>query len=290
MNILLRIVALLLVAINLNGEEPGATFKVKVRLVEVYATIYDHHGKYVDGLKSENFEVRENGAPQHVTQFGSMSESLSCAILLDTSGSMADALPHVKNSIVQLIDELGPTDSVAIYRFDNGLVTVQDFTTDKESAKRAVLRTRAAGGTALFDALSETSDEIARRDGKKALIVFTDGDDNASLINATSATNRAKKLGVPLYSIAEGEATHSINLQKVLHEMSEQTGGSMYEVKKPAEIERVFSRISEDLRHLYFLAYKPQSHGEDGKWRKIDLMLKGVEDYKVRAKQGYFPQ
>ena len=157
------------------------TIKVNVRLVEVYATVLDHKGKYVDGLKKDDFRVLEDGKPQKISSFESNSDALSCAILLDTTGSMREALPRVKNSVVRLIDELSPEDAVAIYTFDDHLTVRQDFTTDKAAAKRAVQRTRAEGATALFDAISEASEELAKRLGKKAFIFFTDGDDNSSL-------------------------------------------------------------------------------------------------------------
>lgn len=201
---------------------------------------------------------------------------------------MNEALPRVKNSIVKLIDELGPEDSVAIYTFDERLVIRQDFTTDKDAAKRAALRTRAEGATALFDALSEASQELSQRSGKKVLILFTDGDDNSSALNASAAVARAKKAGVPLYTIAEGEAMRSKNLRKLLDDLSQRTGGAAYEVKKPGDIEPVFHEISEDLRHLYMISYRPPEDANDGKWRKIDLLVKGPKDYRVRAKEGYF--
>lgn len=277
-------------AFSIRGQEPTATIKVQVRLVEVYASIHDHKGHFVDGLGRENFQVLEDGKPQPIAAFDSTSQSLSCAILLDTTGSMTEALPRVKNSIVKLIDELGPQDSVAIYTFDQRLMVRQDFTTDKSAAKRAALRTRAEGETALFDSLSEASQELSQRSGKKVLILFTDGDDNSSALNANAAVARAKKAGVPLYTIAEGEATHSKNLRKLLDDLSERTGGAAYEVKKPGEIEQIFHEISEDLRHLYMISYRPPDDAHDGKWRKIDLLVRGAKDYHVRAKEGYFAQ
>ena len=272
------------------GQEPTTVIKVQVRLVEVYASIHDKKGHFVDGLSRENFEVFEDGKPQPIAAFDSTSQSLSCAILLDTTGSMSEALPRVKNSIVKLIDELGPEDSVAIYTFDQRLVVRQDFTTDKSAAKRAALRTRAEGQTALFDALSEAAQELSQRAGKKVLILFTDGDDNSSALNASAAVARAKKAGVPLYTIAEGEATRSRDLRKLLDELSERTGGAAYEVKKPGEIEQVFREISEDVRHLYMISYRPPQGANDGKWRKIDVLVKGPKDCRVRAKEGYFAE
>jgi len=285
-----RLLVALSFVLGTYGQEPATVIKVQVRLVEVYASIHDKKGHFVDGLSRENFEVLEDGKPQQIAAFDSTTQSLSCAILLDTTGSMGEALPRVKNAMVKLIDELGPADSVAIYTFDERLVIRQDFTTDKNVAKRAALRTRAEGAAALFDALSEAAQELSRRSGKKVLILFTDGDDNSSALNASAAVARAKKAGVPLYTIAEGEATHSHNLRKLLDELSERTGGAAYEVKKPAEMEQVFHEISEDVRHLYMISYRPPEGANDGKWRKIDVLVKGPKDYRVRAKEGYFAE
>jgi len=270
-------------------QVPGA-IKVEVHLVEVYARVYDHKGGYVDGLARDSFQVFDDGKSEQITNFETSGQSLSCGILLDTTGSMAAALPRVKNSIVNLINALDPQDSVAIYTFDSQLTVRQEFTTDKQAAKRAILRTRAEGQTALFDALSQAAQEVAGRAGKKVLIVFTDGDDNASALNATAAITRAKKLGIPLYAIAEGEATRSHNLRQILDELSERTGGAAYQVKKPAEIEEVFQKIAEDLKHLYMIAYQPLTNSGDSKWHKIEVAVRGVKDYRVRAREGYFPQ
>jgi VWFA-related protein len=273
-----------------RAQDSLGTIKVDVRLVEVYATVLDHKGKFVDGLRSDNFQILENGRPQRISIFESNADALSCAILLDTTGSMREALPRVKNSVVKLMDTLDPQDSVAIFTFDDHLTVRQDFTTDKDAAKRAVLRTRAQGSTALFDAISEASEELAKRRGKKALIVFTDGDDNSSLLTAGGAIAQARKVGIPLYAIAEGEATHSSELGKVLNELSENTGGVAYRVRKADEIEEIFETIASNLRHLYLLSYKPLGDSSDGRWRKIDIQISGVQDYRLRAKQGYFPQ
>ena len=263
--------------------------KVDVRLVEVYATVFDQKGHYVDGLSRGSFNVLEDGRPQSIHTFEANSDGISCAILLDTTGSMMQALPRVKNSVVKLIDQLGDHDTVAIFTFDERLVVRQEFTNDKDAAKRAVLRTRAEGGTALFDALSGAAEELSKRAGKKALIVFTDGDDNSSVLNASSAVARAKKLGIPLYSVAEGEAMNSDRLKKLLQDLSAHTGGVAYQVNKLDDIANAFREIAGELQHLYMIGYKPASDRADTKWRKITLEVKGLTDYKIRAKEGYFP-
>jgi Ca-activated chloride channel homolog len=275
--------------LSAHGQQSANVIRVQVRLVEVYASVYDHSGQYVQGLGRDSFQVFEDGQPQQIMNFEADSGRLSCAILLDTTGSMNEALPRVKNSIMKLIDVLANDDAVAIYTFDQRLVVRQDFTTDKAAAKRAVLRTRAEGQTALFDALSEVAQEISKRPGKKALVVFSDGDDNASVLNANAAVTRAKKAGIPLYAIAEGEATRSKELRRLLEDLSKRTGGSSYEAKKPADIDQVFQKISLDLQHLYMLTYQPPPGADASKWRKIEVALRGQKDYRVRSKEGYFP-
>jgi Ca-activated chloride channel homolog len=276
----------LIVAVHAQEE---FSLKVDVRLVEVYATVFDHKGQYVDGLHRDNFEVHDEGKPQEIAGFETESGALSCAILLDTSGSMAQSLPRVKNSIVKFIDELDPRDTVAVYGFNERLAVRQEFTTDRDMAKRSVLRTRAEGGTALFDALAQVSLEASARSGKKAIILFTDGDDNLSILTADSAVTRAKKLGIPLYAIASGEANRSKNLMKVLEKLSQRTGGMSYEVKESKDINRIFLEITEDLKHLYMISYHAPPVGLGENWRAIDLIVHGVNKYRVRAKEGYYP-
>jgi Ca-activated chloride channel family protein len=270
-----------------SGQD--TVFRTETRLVEVYATIRDHNSRYLDGLAQDRFEVRDNGQVQSLVAFESNTASLSCAILLDTTGSMADVLPVVKNSIIKLIDAMSDGDSVGIFGFANGLNRLQEFTTDKASAKQAVLRTRAAGTTALFDAVSEVAREISPRSGKKALVVFTDGQDNASLLNAQRAVQRAKKAGVPVYTIAEGDALKTKDLLKELKDISEGTGATAYEAHSSKNIVDIFQEISGDLNHTYMLAYKPPPDTTH-RWRTIQLAVVGVKDAKIRAKEGYEPE
>jgi len=274
---------------GLLAQDAAVVFKSDVRLVEVYATVFDHHGRYLDGLNGSSFALLDEGVPQPIVTFESNQSILSCAILLDTTGSMFRALPGVKNAVRRLIDQFRDEDSLAVYSFNTSLDVLQDFTTDKTALKAAVQRTRASGQTALFDAISQAAAAIAKRSGKKSMIVFTDGDDNASVLNANSALSRVKKLGIPIYSIAEGEAVQSPALSRGLKEISQFTGGMAYTVKKPKDVESVFQDISEDLQHGYLLTYKPpEAHGFG--WRKIQLELSGAKDYRIRAREGYLPE
>jgi len=271
-------------------QQASTTLRVTTRLVEVPVTVLDSRGHYVDGLERGDFQIIENGRPQNIKYFENNAGFISCAILLDTTGSMEKALPRLMNSVIRFIDALGPDDSVAIYSFSEALVQEQKLTKDKAAAKRSVLRLRAGGNTALFDALTDVTGEIARQSGKKVVVVFTDGDDNASVLTAQAAVARATKDGVPLFSIAEGEATESVRLKKILMDLSRSTGGDTYEIKSMKDIDEIFLKISSALQHLYLITYQPPLERDDGKWRRIEVLIGDENKYRIRAKEGYFPK
>jgi Ca-activated chloride channel family protein len=266
-----------------------SVFRAGTELVQVYATVLDRHNHYVDGLTRESFQVLENGQPQPLSSFEDPSDGVSCALILDTTGSMEKTLPFVRNSVTRFIDQLGPKDSIAVYTFAERLERKQDFTADRAAAKRAVLRTRAGGQTALFDALAETAHEIADRPGKKAMVVFTDGADNSSALTANAAAARLKKMGIPLFAIAEGEAIESQGLVKVLRLISHETGGMVYVAKKMSDVDKVFETISLDVQHTYLMTYKPPSSA-DKLWRAITVNVLASSELHVRARQGYYPE
>lgn len=277
---------LVLAAMCFSAQE--VVFRTESRLVEVYATVLDDRGKYMDGLVRDRFVVSEDGKQQSLVAFESDAAGLDCAVLLDTTGSMGQELPRVKNAVAKFIDELRDDDSIAIYSFTTSLDLLQDFTRDRALAKRAVMRTRAAGGTALFDAIAQVARVLEHRKGKRAAIVFTDGDDNSSVLRARAAIDRAKKAGVPIYMVAQGEALASKSLIKGMREIAATTGASMYEAHKPGDVVNIFRDIVGDLQHTYLLAYRPPQ-GDKIKWRSIHLEITALKGYKVRAKEGYFP-
>jgi len=270
-------------------EIPQVTFRADVGLVEVYAAVFDSKGHYVTGLTREQFEVRDNGRPQPLVLFETTDAGLSLAILLDTTGSMQGALPIVKNATLRLIDQLRPNDFVAIYGFSTTLRVLQGFTSDKDAAKAAVLNVRSGGRTALFDAVSRVLSDLTLRKGKKAVVALTDGQDNASYLEPDAASTRARKVGVPLYTIAAGMALENRQLVGILHNLSLRTGGIAFRAKNAGRMDEIFSRISEDLQHYYLLAYVAPPAANDA-WRSIQVSVKGIKNARIRAKQGYFPK
>lgn len=265
-----------------------AVFRASGRIVEVYATVTDSRGRYVDDLNAGQFTILEGGETKPLFAFENHTSSVSVALLFDATGSMESTLPSLKSAALQLLDDLRPEDSAAVYSFNSQVTELQSFTTDKADAKRAVLRTHAAGTTALYDALLRVNHDMAGRAGKKVILVFTDGDDNASMLTADAAILRAKGRGIPIYTIAEGEALVHPPLIGQLANISRSTGGASFLIRKLSDIGPVFQKVADDLMHGYLLAFQP-SEGEARGWRKIDVVLANGKGRQVRAREGYFP-
>ena len=264
-------------------------FRASSNLVEVYATITDSHGRYVDDLTAKEFSIVEGGHAQAITAFENHTASVSVALLFDTTGSMEAALPSLKSAALRLLTELRPGDTVAVYGFNDRVAELQPFTTDKISAERAVLRAHAGGSTALYDALLRVNHDLAARPGKKVIIVFTDGDDNSSMLTSGDVIQSAKTHGIPIYTIAEGEALESPQLLDQLANMAQATGGRPFVVHRLSDIAPVFQKVSDDLMHGYLLAFQPHETDDHG-WHAIKVVLSNSKGHQVRAREGYYPQ
>jgi VWFA-related protein len=263
------------------------TFHADARLVEVYATVTDSAGHYVDDLPRNRFEVFEEGRAQPLTAFEPNTSGLTCALLLDTTGSMQAALPALKNAALKLIGELRAMDTVAVYTFRETLSVAQPFSTDKQAAKRAVLRAVPDGTTALYDSLARVAREVSHRSGKKVIVVFTDGADNASTLASDAVIKRAKTIGAPVYTIAQGQALRFPHVLKQLENVATATGGLSFAIHNPDEIRGVFEGIAGDLKHGYLLAFRP-AEAKTGEWRRIEVRLTDGTARKVRAREGYY--
>ena len=138
----------------------------------------------------------------------------------------------------------------------------------------------------MFDALVRVSRDLAARPGKKAIVVFTDGDDNASTLTAEIAAMRAKTVGAPIYTIAQGAALRRPELLDRLAGLSKSTGGLPFAIREPAEILKVFESVSNDLTHGYLLTFQPPPDETPG-WRPIKVTLRAPRGRSVRAREGY---
>lgn len=277
----------LIVAVRLVLAQ-DAIFKQDVKLVEVYATVFDHGGRAVQGLTRDQFEIRDDGVVQPIQAFEASDKSLSCALLLDTTGSMRDVIPIVRNAAREFIDALRPMDSVGIYGFSDHVQVLAELGTDRTAARRALTRLRAEGRTALFDSISQLAITLQSRPGKKAIVVLTDGGDNASVLNREAAAERARKAGIPVFAVAEGDALKDKAAEKLLHELSGATGGRAYRANHDKDIDAIFTSIAGDLQNGYLLAFRAPEEEKQTAWHELQVSLKNMEHgFKIRARSGY---
>ena len=150
---------------------------------------------------------------------------------------------------------------------------------------------RASGSSALFDSVAQLAPHLARVSGKKAILLFTDGEDTSSVLSMEDSVRTIKRVGIPIYTVFQGRALQSQLLIDRLTEISNATGGVAVRIRRPEEIGRVFTEIVQDLQHLYLLGYYPPAEigSSNGGWSRISVRVPLNKDFRVRAKEGYLP-
>lgn len=264
------------------------TLKVDVRMIEVYAAVSDHRGRPMTNLQSEDFHVLEDSRPQQIRVFEPQSSAMTIALLVDTTGSMTADLPRVKNAIARLLDAVKPEDSVGLFTFANGLNRLSSFSTDRSPALKAIFKARAAGQTALFDSLAQLSRQLSRDAGKKAILLFTDGDDNSSVLTLEASIKSVQRTGVPIYAVLFGSALKNPDLSKRLERISISTGGIPFKVKDARQVAEAFARVGQDMQNMYLIGYQSDSDNQQDDWHSIKVALPNHPKLKLRAKEGYW--
>jgi Ca-activated chloride channel family protein len=285
----LRALALLMIFAGVPQFGQKTTFEGEVNLVEVYATVFDHRGHAVEGLTKDQFAILDNGRARSIRVFEPTNGALSCALLLDTTGSMRFAMPAVINGARDFIADLRPGDSAGVYIFTDHLEQLQEMSTDHDASETALTRLRAEGRTALFDSIAQLALDLEKKPGKKAIVVLTDGGDNASVLNRDAAVTSARNAGVPIFAIAEGEALHDDSAARLLRDLAEATGGRMYKANRSKEIEAVFEAIGHYLQNGYLLAFQAPPEARKTSWHELQVIVKNTpEALKVKARTGYW--
>jgi VWFA-related protein len=272
----------------------------KVRFILVPVRVEDRRGRTVPGLQREDFKLREDYIPQSISYFAADSDTpISIAFMLDVSGSMALAgkLQAAQEAIRYFVESLRPQDRFALICFaDEQVAWVTEFTSDRERFLRRLEVQTGYGKTALHDAVAAAPALVeASQEGKKAIVLITDGVDNASRITLEQAVETARRASVPIYTIGFSSLPQGLiptqqevktNFE-VLRLFSEQTGGSLFAVHDPDELKEAAARIDEELRTQYLIGYQPTRKYFDGRYRRIQLETRR-ERFIVRARDGYY--
>ncbi|HSY50718.1 MAG TPA: VWA domain-containing protein [Thermoanaerobaculia bacterium] len=270
----------------------GSSESVRVDAVRVYAIVQDRAGHYIDGLKAPDFVVKEDGRPVTPRVQSASDDPVSIGLALDTSGSMRVAMTSVidyANEFVQ--HSLGPADQTFVTAFDEQPRLVQPLTANRKQLTEAIYDMQANGGTAIWDAILYSLQQFHDVPGKRALVVFTDGINNAGSATAKADLQYAREVGVPVYVVQIFTGRH-INLEmtqdeKNIKNLTESTGGAFFRFAAKKDLPRIFSQIRDDTRGQYLLTYVSPETKPNGELRRISVEVPG-KPLMVRATSGYY--
>jgi Ca-activated chloride channel homolog len=282
-----------------NLQEPSSTVKVDVKLVNVFVTVTDERGAPIANLKKENFKLKEDGGEQKIAVFDKESAlPLSIVLELDTSLSTRKDLPLELGSARRFAHAiLRPVDALSLYGFSEVVNEVVPFTSDLKRIDQGVDRIRLGAATALYDALYLGSQALDSRQGRKVLVVITDGGDTVSKVNYKEALRAAQEAEAIVYSIivvpVENSAGRDTGGEHALIQLAADTGGKYYYAASIKQLDDAFQQISNELRTQYLLAYYPSQKLSDSDFRRIEVSVEGVtvadaSNYRVRHRTGYY--
>ncbi len=261
--------------------EPEATLKVDVKLVNVYVTVTDAHGAPVAGLKKENFVVKEDGREQKISVFDKESAlPLSIALAIDTSLSTRHDLPLEQASAKRFAKAiLRPVDALSVYGFNESVSQATSYTADLKRIDEGIDHIRMGAATALFDAVYVVSRSLDRRQGRKVIVLITDGGDTISRVDYKEAARAAEEAEALVYSIIvvpiENSAGRETGGENALIQLSEDTGGKYYYATSMSQLDEAFRQISDELRTQYLLAYYPSQRTSSSQFRRIQVGIAG---------------
>jgi VWFA-related protein len=278
-----------------NPDQPTETIRVQVNEVNLIFTVTDKKGKFITGLKRENFGLLDDGRPPlAVLRFTQQTNlPLRVGIMLDTSSSIRQRFQFEQDSAIEfLLQILHRDDRAFVEGFDIQTDLAQDFTNNVDHLNQGIRKLRPGGGTALFDALYKTCKNQMlplQETGavRRALILVSDGDDNYSRVQESDAIKMCQRADTIVYTISTNISPSKDKGDDVLRQISEATGGQAFYPIRLEDVAIGFRNIEEELRSQYHLVYRPANLKMDGSFRTIYLQATDPR-YHVRAQKGYF--
>ena len=270
---------------TIRTKAVSVTEKVNVDVVQVTVTVSDGHGRFVRNLPRSAFRVLEDGKPQGITHFTSEDVPLEIVVAIDISGSMTPAMPKLKTAVKEFLKDVPNQDLVTLLGFNDNIFTLTRKAGDVAERSRAVDRLAPWGSTALYDVILRGVEMLGRQTGRKALIVFTDGEDQGSHATINDVERRLQSSDVTLYMIGQGRGVSLETLKKVMERLANPTGGRALFTDSIDELHDSFADLLDELSNQYLLGYEPINTKHDDVWRRIKVEVDG--HHEVRARQGY---
>jgi len=314
-----------------SAQQGTTRFRVVVNLVQLNVAVTDNKGNYVRGLHPLDFAITEDGIPENIATFeegnapttrlleespaaqertglqdsasgpslhDSQPETLDSAvvganvfILFDTSNYMYRGFVFAQDAIADFVRSLESADKVAFYSYSRDLYRAAALTSDRSAVVRGVRTSVAGDDAALYNSLLLTVQDAGQYPGRKVIVVFSNGPDNASMVPPEDVAELAQSAGIPIYMISTTQAQLEPVSTAVFDRMSAATGGKAYFAKSWRDEKKAFASIREDLAHLYSFSYYPKPNPNRG-WRSIKVQLVGEhgKKYHIRTRNGYRPR
>jgi Ca-activated chloride channel family protein len=269
---------------------------VDVNLVLVPLTVTDPMDRLVTGLEKDNFQVFDNGVPQTIKSFATEDAPLSIGIVFDLSGSMQGKFVRARKALTEFLRTCNPKDEFFVVGFNDRPAVLVDYTSDVDDVEARMVMVRPENRTALIDAmyLSVNHLKTAKYD-RRAMLVISDGGDNRSRYSSNELERLVRESEIQIYSIGifdpYAPTEEEQNGPLLLKDISEQTGGRLFQVLDVQDLGDIAARISEELRNEYVMGYTPTDRRRDGQWRKVKVRLNpppGLPQLIVHAREGYY--
>jgi Ca-activated chloride channel homolog len=284
----------------------GAAVRIETSLVSIPVAVLDGQGRFVPGLRKDDFRIFEDEVEQEIEWFAAVEVPFHLVLLLDTSRSTVFRLEDIQQAAIDFVDQLRPQDRVMVISFDDAVGVDSEFTRDRRQLRQAIRNTRTGTTTRLYDAvelaITERLDEV---EGRKAIVLFTDGTDTASrLANSRSTVMRIEESDVLVYVVQYDTDNDLQNLvlgrgvviggmkseerrdSGYLRELAERSGARLYRTENLQSLDRAFRQIAGELRNQYWLSYYPTKAARDGSYRRLRVSV-NRSNVVLRAREGY---
>ena len=283
------ICAVFLTAGSVLGQQ--ATFKAGTSIVPVLTTVTDAQGRLVPNLEQEDFTILDNGKPQSITLFQNETQPFTVVVMLDFSFSMTTHLDLLKAATEQFILRMLPADKGQVGAFSDKIQFSGEFTNDRDDLVAALRDLQFGNPTRLYDAIDASIDMLDEVEGRKIVLVFTDGDDTASRKGMGAVLDKAKNTETMIYAIglesefpiAPGRMQRT-RPDRGLRRLADETGGGYFELKKTTELAPTFTRVAAELHSLYTIGFNPTQL--DNKEHRLEVKMKQA-GHTGRARKSY---
>jgi VWFA-related protein len=275
----------------LLAQQPqGPTFKSGTQVVSLFVTVADAQKRLVPDLTKEDFDVFDNEKPQPITYFDNSVHPITVVVMLDTSGSMTLTIDLLKRAAEQFLIRLLPDDKAKVGAFNDKVQISAHYTNNRDQLVSEVRDLDYGNGTRLWDAVGMSLDELKGIEGRRVILVFTDGDDTASKVGLGTVIDRARADEVMIYAI--GLESHYFNGQRMvrskpdggLRKIADETGGGYFELTKTDELAPTFTKVASELHSQYVIGFTPTQL--DNRVHKLLVKMKPA-GLTARARRSY---